>query len=233
MKITTCIGYTNNDFRRMGNLLAQSIHRHTPDVKIRLVECKDEGRKKNMGTRFAAYVDESADYVFALDADSLCFGSLLPICERMEQDRLTFLGRHSHRPRKAPRKFNQNLYTKMFCDRGLSKLPMFVPNAYVIRGDQSFLLADAAQKFTEELYANNTHVCGNPLWSDQVGFTLAISALNLPNKEIDIFRRTEVRDWAGARKQKQCPRIIHFGSTRYNNLLLSGKLFHIMENGNG
>jgi len=45
-----------------------------------------------------------------LDADSLCFGDLSPLIRRAETEGIEFLGRHSSRPRRAPRSFNRQGY---------------------------------------------------------------------------------------------------------------------------
>ena len=141
MSISVCIGYTNRHYGNMARVAARSIMRHTPDVNVRLVRCNNKGYRRNMGTRFDAYVDESADWVLALDADSLCFGDIRPIVQRAEHEGWDFLGRLSGQPRKAPRMFDRPRYDQLFRDAGFD-------NHYRMReSDDPEINADALQNF--------------------------------------------------------------------------------------
>jgi len=52
---------------------------------------------------------------------------------------------------------------------------LHVPNVFFVRGALSRQLAESANRWTEHLHSTHTHVLGRPLWSDQVGFTLAVA----------------------------------------------------------
>ena len=224
MSISVCIGYTNRSYENMARVAGRTIMRHTPDANVRLVRCQDKGYRKNMGTRFDAYVDESADWVLALDADSLCFGDINPIIRRAETEGLEFLGRHSGRPRRAPRSFNRQGYRELFEQAGVTKLGLHVPNVFLIRGCYSAKLAELATRWTKQLYETETHVLGRPLWSDQVAFTLALAELRLPSDHLGLFRGSEVADWGRARRMSRRPTIVHFGGRRWRRLWSQGRI---------
>lgn len=136
MKISVCIGYTNRVYQNMARVAARSVKQHTPGATIRLVRCQNKGYRQNMGTRFEAYVDESADWVSAMDADSLCFGDIGAIVQRAEHEGWDFLGRLSGRPRKAPRTFDRRRYERLFRDAGRNRIAVHVPNAFLVRPDR-------------------------------------------------------------------------------------------------
>jgi len=224
MTISVCIGYTNRSYENMARVAGRTIMRHTPSANVRLVRCQDKGYRKNMGTRFDAYVDESADWVLALDADSLCFGDLNPIIRRAETEGLEFIGRHSGRPRRAPRSFNRQGYRQLFEQAGVTKLGLHVPNVFLVRGCHSAKLAELATLWTEQLYETETHVLGRPLWSDQVAFTLAVAELRLSSDHLSLFRGHEVSDWGRARRMSRRPTIVHFGGRRWRRLWSQGRI---------
>jgi len=224
MSISVCIGYTNRNYENMACVAARSIKRHAPNVNVHLVRCRNKGYRQNMGTRFDAYVDESADWVLALDADSLCFGDIRPIIERAEHEGWDFLGRLSGRPRKAPRMFDRKRYDQLFRDAGFERMAVHVPNAFLVRGRYSARLADLASRWTERLYDTENHVLGRPLWSDQVGFTLGLAELGLPHADRGHFLGREVANWTRARRMASRPLIAHFGANRWRWLWSQGRV---------
>jgi len=229
MNISVCIGYTNRSYENMARVAGRTIKRYTPDANIRLVRCQDKGYRKNMGTRFDAYVDESADWVLALDADSLCFGDLTPIINRAETEGFEFLGRHSGRPRRAPRSFNRQGYQQLFEQAGVNAVALHVPNVFLVRGCHSAKLAELATRWTEQLYETKTHVLGRPLWSDQVAFSLALAELRLPPERLGFFRGIEVSDWGRARRMSRRPTIAHFGGRRWRRLWSQGRILGLIR----
>jgi len=229
VSISVCIGYTNRSYENMARVAGRTIMRHTPGATLRLVRCQDKGYRRNMGTRFDAYVDESADWVLAIDADSLCFGDINPIVRRAEQDGYDFLGRLSGRPRRAPRSFNRQHYCQLFRQAGLAELALHVPNVFLIRGHHSAKLAELATRWTEHLYKTETHLLGRPLWSDQVAFTLALAELRLPPGRLGFFHGTEVADWGRARRMSPRPTIIHFGGRRWRRLWNQGRILGLIQ----
>lgn len=229
MKISVCIGYTNRVYQNMARVAARSVKQHTPGATIRLVRCQNKGYRQNMGTRFEAYVDESADWVSAMDADSLCFGDIGAIVQRAEHEGWDFLGRLSGRPRKAPRTFDRRRYERLFRDAGHDRIAVHVPNAFLVRGRHSARLAELAARWTERLYEADEHVLGRPLWSDQVGFTLGLASLGLPDADRGLFLGREVANWSRARRMSSPPKIVHFGANRWRRLWATGRLLGLMR----
>ena len=229
MNTTVCMGHTNRTYENMARVAARSIVRHSPGLNIKLVRCDDAGHSRNMGTRFEAYIDESADWVLACDADVLCFDDLTPLIERAEAEGLDFVGRISGRYRKVPRAFRMVEYCSLFRRNGLSELALHVPNVFLIRGSLSGQLAEAATRWTEQLYATKTHVLGRPLWSDQVGFTLALAELRLSPERLGFFRNQDVANWVESRRMAQRPRLIHFGARRWQQFWDRGKILGMMQ----
>jgi len=229
MNLSVCIGYTNRSYENMARVAARTIMRRTPGANVRLVRCQDKGYRKNMGTRFDAYIDDSADWVLAIDADSLCFGDIGVIVRRAEQDGYDFLGRLSGRPRRAPRSFNRQRYCQLFRETGIAELALHVPNAFLIRGRHSAQLAELATRWTEKLYETENHVLGRPLWSDQVGFTLGLAELRLQPSQLGFFRGAEVSDWARARRMSRRPTIVHFGGRRWRRLWNRGRILGLIR----
>ncbi len=227
MSVTVCIGYTNRPYENMARIAARTVMRYSPGVNVRLVRCQDKGYRRNMGTRFDAYVDESADWVLALDADSLCFGHIGPIIRRAEQDGQEFLGRLSGRPRRAPRSFDRQRYRRLFQD--VPQLPVHVPNVFLVRGRYSARLAELATQWTERLYQTETHVLGRPLWSDQVGFTLALAELGVPRGRLGLFRGTEVANWSRVQRRAKRPPIVHFGARRWQRMWDRGRIMGLIR----
>jgi len=229
MNLSVCIGYTNRSYENMARVAARTIVRHTPGAKVRLVRCQDKGYRKNMGTRFDAYIDESADWVLGLDADSLCFGDLRPIVRRAESGGFEFLGRLSGRPRRAPRSFDRQRYCQLFRGAGVTELSLHVPNVFLIRGRHSAKLAELATRWTEKLYETENHVLGRSLWSDQVGFTLGLAELRLAPGQFGFFKGNEVSDWTRARRMSSRPAIVHFGGRRWRRLWGQGRILGLIR----
>ncbi len=213
----------------MARVAARSIVRKTPGVTVKLVACEDVGHDRNMGTRFEAYIDESADWVVACDADVLCFDDLTPVIERAETEGRDFVGRISGRYRKAPRTLRMVEYCNLFRQNNLPELVLHVPNVFFIRGSLSRQLAESANRWTEHLHTTNTHVLGRPLWSDQVGFTLAVAELRLASERLGFFRPAEVANWLDARRMDPHPRIVHFGARRWRRFWSRGKILGMMQ----
>ena len=151
MNLTVCMGYTDRRYENMARVAARSISRHSPDVTIQLTQVEDAGYRRNMGTRFLAYVDESADWVLACDVDILCFADLMPIARRAESENLDFVGRVSGRYRVAPRRFDLARYAMLFRTHGLAELVMHVPNVFLMRGRDSRQIAERAAHWTDHL----------------------------------------------------------------------------------
>jgi len=227
MRLTACIAYTDPGYHNMARVCARTLLRHTPGLRVRLVECEHQGHTRNMGTRFRAYVDRSADWVLALDADSLCFGNAGSLVRRAEDEGLAFVGRLSGRPRRAPRAFDQAAFCRLFRRAGLHELALHVPNVFLVRGSASAELAELAARWTERLYQSETHVLGRALWSDQVGFTLALAELRLAPEQLGFFRPGEVADWGHARRLSPRPIIVHFGTRRWRRLWTRGRILEM------
>jgi len=203
MNISVCIGHTDDTYRNMARVASRSIARKTPGVTVNLVACENAGRDRNMGTRFEAYCDETADWVIACDADVLCFDDLTPVIERAETEGRDFVGRISGRYRKAPKSLRMVEYCNLFRQNNLPELALHVPNVLLVRGSLSRQLAESANSWTEHLHTTHTHVLGRPLWSDQVGFTLAVAELRLAPERLAFFQPTEVANWLDARRMNR------------------------------
>jgi len=225
MNLSICMGYTDRRYQTMAKVAARSFLRHSPEVTIRLTKVEDAGHARNMGTRFAAYVDPSADWVLACDVDVLCFGNVMEIARRAESEGLDFLGRVSGRYRVAPRRFRLAAYARLFREHGLAEMVMHVPNVFLVRGKYAERLAERAAYWTDYIYANNRHVLNQPIWSDQVGFTMALSEMFDPRR-MEFFHLSEVadpgRNWRRAA-------IVHYSTKRWWRLFSSGRLLGMMK----
>jgi len=228
MKLTICMGYTDTKYLNMARVAARSILRNSPGANVRINRVADVGYLRNMGTRFLAYVDETADWVLACDADVLCFGDLMPLALRSEAEGFDFLGRVSGRYRVAPRKFNLAGYATIFRRHGLPELTMHVPNVFLMRGSLSKQIAQRAAHWTDYLYETDSHVLNKPVWSDQVAFTLAL-AETLDPKRMGFFQREEVSDATPARRLAKRPCLIHYGTRRWQRLWATGRILGMMR----
>jgi len=229
MNVSLCIGHTDEVYQNMARVAARSIVRKTPGVNVKLVACEDVGHDRNMGTRFEAYIDETADWVIACDADVLCFDDLTPVIERAETEGRDFVGRISGRYRKAPRTLRMVDYCNLFRQNNLPELALHVPNVFFVRGALSRQLAESANRWTEHLHTTHTHVLGRPLWSDQVGFTLAVAEMRLAPERLGFFRPAEVANWLDARRMETHARLVHFGARRWRRFWSRGKILGLMQ----
>ena len=228
MNLTVCMGHTGGHYEKMARVAARSIRRNSPEANVRLEKVEDVGYQRNMGTRFLAYIDQSAEWVLGCDVDVLCFGDLMPLAQRAEEEGLDFVGRISGRYRTAPRKFNLQEYAKLFRKHRLPELTMHVPNVFLIRGRLSRLLAENAAYWTNRLYETGTHVLDKPVWTDQVAFTLAMAQTLVPRR-MGFFRREEVSDVSPARKLSERPCLVHYGTRRWQRLWATGRILGMMR----
>ena len=228
MNLTVCMGHTGGHYEKMARVAARSIRHNSPEAKVRITQVEDVGYQQNMGTRFLAYGDESADWVLACDCDVLCFDDLMPLARRAEEEGLDFVGRISGRYHAAPGKFNLAAYAMLFRKHKLPELTMHVPNVSLIRGQLSKPLAEHAAYWTNYLYETGMHVLDQPLWSDQVGFTLALAQMLSPRR-MGFFRREEVSNAVPARKLAKRPCLVHYGTRRWQRLWASGQILGMLR----
>jgi len=162
MNLTVCMGHTGGHYEKMARVASRSIRLNSPHANVRLTCVEDVGYHRNMGTRFSAYSDKSADWVLACDTDVICFDDLMPLAERAEEEGLDFVGRVSGRYRVAPGKFNLAEYAMLFRKHNLPELTMHVPNVFLIRGNLSTQISERATYWTNKLYETDTHVLNKP-----------------------------------------------------------------------
>jgi hypothetical protein len=230
----------------MGNVLIRSAKDRTQSLRTRLTACQQAGYLHNLGTRFQAYVDDGADWVFACDADVVCLGDLRPVTAWAEGKGLDVVTRTSMRYSQIQASSGiPRGYRDIFRKHGLTELDMQVPNIYLVRGHLSRRLSVLAEGWIKHLHRHGESVrlgrsrtpdrkgFGNSFWNDQLGFTMALSELGPPEKRMGRFTDRQVSEWWQIEADRPAPALVHVGHRRWRKCWRQGSLQKRLGAGQG